>query len=455
MPDEEEIIRVNPFDWQRSFPEVFAQGGFDAVIGNPPYVRQEDLGADKRYYQSLYEVYTGTADLYSYFIERGIKLLAPNGNFSYIVANKWMRANYGRPLREWLKKQCIDEITDFGDLRVFTSATTYPCILRVSNREPHNRPWVTTVKTLDFPSLQEYVDQNGSVADQTRFEDGGWSLAGIETQKLMEKIRQNSIPLGEYVKGKIYRGVLTGLNEAFVIDQSTRDRLIAEDPKSAEIIKPFLLGREIKQYETPKHTNYLIFTRRGINIKEYPAILNYLSQFRTRLEPRPKGWKGKEWKGRKPGNYAWYEIQDTIDYYKEFEKVKIIYPNICKKPEFTLDRNGLYANQKTFIISTDDLFLLGILNSSVMMLYFENVVPKLRGDFYEPGFVFMKDFPVPIVDNSSDIKEEIVALVNQMLSLQATVAYTPQEKHLKETEKERLSNLIDKKVKLIWNIKTR
>jgi len=452
FPDEEEIQRVNPFDWKRAFPHVFAEGGFDAVIGNPPYIRQELLGDDKRYYQNTYEVFTGTADIYSYFIEKGVRLLAPGGQFSYIVANKWMRANYGFKLREWLKNRCIEEITDFDDLPVFTGATTYPLILRVSNREPHNRPWVTTVKTLEFPSLQEYVDQNGSIADQTRFEDGGWSLAGIKTQKLMEKIRQNSISLDEYVQGKIYRGVLTGLNEAFVIDQTTRDRLIAEDPKSAEIIKPFLLGREIKQYETPKHTNYLIFTRRGINIKEYPAVLNYLSQFRTRLEPRPKGWKGKEWKGRKPGNYSWYEIQDTIDYYKEFEKVKIIYPNICKKPEFTLDRNGLYANQKTFIISTDDLFLLGILNSSVMMLYFENVIPKLRGDFYEPGFVFMKDFPVAIVDNSSDIKEEIVALVNQMLSIQAAVAYTPQEKHLKEQERERLYNLIDTKIKSVYEM---
>jgi hypothetical protein len=112
----------------------------------------------------------------------------------------------------------------------------------------------------------------------------------------------------------------------------------------------------------------------------------------------------------------------------------------------------LYANQKTFIISTDDLFLLGILNSSVMMLYFENVIPKLRGDFYEPGFVFMKDFPVAIVDNSSDIKEEIVALVNQMLSIQAAVAYTPQEKHLKEQERERLYNLIDTKIKSVYEM---
>jgi hypothetical protein len=195
FPDEEEIQRVNPFDWQRAFPVIFAEGGFDAVIGNPPYIRQESLGGDKPYYQSIYEVYTGTADIYSYFIEKGVKLLAPGGQFSYIVANKWLRARYGFKLRQWLKTKCIEEITDFGDLPVFTGATTYPLILRVSNNQPHFQPRVTTVDTLDFVSLQEYVDSHGEVADQTCFEEDGWSLAGKTTQDLLAKIRQNSIPL--------------------------------------------------------------------------------------------------------------------------------------------------------------------------------------------------------------------------------------------------------------------
>ncbi|MEN6580468.1 MAG: Eco57I restriction-modification methylase domain-containing protein, partial [Anaerolineaceae bacterium] len=196
FPDEEEIQRVNPFDWQRAFPHVFAAGGFDAVIGNPPYIRQESLGEDKPYYQNIYEVFTGTADIYSYFIEKGIKLLAPGGQFSYIVANKWLRAKYGFKLRQWLKTKCIEEITDFGDLPVFTGATTYPLILRVSNNLPHFQPRVTTVDTLDFVSLQEYVAEHGEIADQTCFEESGWSLAGKQTQDLLAKLRQNSISLG-------------------------------------------------------------------------------------------------------------------------------------------------------------------------------------------------------------------------------------------------------------------
>ena len=310
---------------------------------------------------------------------------------------------------------------------------------------------MTTVKTLDFPSLQEYVNQNGSIADQTRFEDGGWSLAGIEIQRLMEKIRQNSIPLGEYVKGKIYRGGLTGLNEAFVIDQSTLDRLIAEDPKSAELIKPFAIGRDIKRYMPIETNQYLILIPKGWTNErvrrghwkwfqsEYPAIAAHLAPFEQKASKRAD-----------QGDY-WWELR-ACAYYDEFEKPKIVYPNICKKPEFTFDRNGNYTNQKAFIIPVDDLFLLGILNSSVMMLYFENVVPKLRGDFYEPGFVFMKDFPVPIVDNSSDIKGEIEVLVTQMLSIQLKTTYTPQEANLKKRELDMVSSLIDGKVRSIYGI---
>ncbi len=132
--NDDEFYRINAFDWNKEFPDVFEKGGFDAVIGNPPYVRQELLKGQKEYFNGHYEVYHGVADLYAYFIEKGISLLKDGGQFSYIVANKWMRANYGKPLRSWLKSKRIEEIIDFGDLPVFKQATTYPCILRVAKR---------------------------------------------------------------------------------------------------------------------------------------------------------------------------------------------------------------------------------------------------------------------------------------------------------------------------------
>ena len=169
-----------------------------------------------------------------------------------------MRANYGEPLRRWLKMKCIEEITDFGDLPVFENATTYPCIIRISNQKPHLQPQVTIVKTLSFPSLSEYVAFNSSFLDQSKFLDEGWSLANSEVQSLLEKLNKKSVSLGQYVNGKIFYGIKTGLNAAFVIDSATRDKLIAEDPKSAELIKPFLVGRDIKRYQSPETIRYLI-----------------------------------------------------------------------------------------------------------------------------------------------------------------------------------------------------
>ncbi len=448
--------KIKPFNWQRAFPSVFniqipketnklsslrrsaaivaeaqkdldnkmdnylqsleeppvgygnINGGFDAVIGNPPYVRQELLGEQKVYFQNHYRVYHGMADLYSYFIEKSIKLLKPNGLYGVIVANKWMRANYGEPLRKYLKEKSIFEIIDFGDLPVFESATTYPCIIIAGNEDKKNVKFkLTQAKTLQFHSLSDYVLEHTKSVTKKSLDDSGWNLAGEAEQNLLKKIEKAGIPLGEYVNGKIYRGVLTGLNEAFVIDKTTRDRLIKEDKKSAEIIKPFLAGRDIKRYQTPKSERFLIFARRGIEIEKYPVVLKHLERFKEQLLPKPKDFKGDKWPGRKPGSYKWYELQDAVDYYEEFEKPKIIYPNILSKPEFVFDDKYWYANQKCFIISLDDKYLLGILNSKLMHYWFEKYLPKLRGGFYEPSYIFFKNFPVIKIDKYNKVQDEI------------------------------------------------
>ena len=451
--------KIKPFNWQKAFPEVFVHrttnyqhelkdqfnkvvatankaedllskiskanepiapygsDGFDCVIGNPPYVRQELLTDFKEYFQRKYKVYHGAADLYSYFFERGVALLSEGGLFGIIVANKWMRANYGEPLRKWLKEQDIKQIIDFGDLPVFESATTYPCIF-ISSRSKNPAPSVevVNVKTLKFePTLQVYVDEHTQTLSKELLDDSGWNLAGEAEHRLLKKLQNKGVPLGEYVKGKIYRGVLTGLNEAFVIDEETKKRLIKEDKKSAAIIKPFLAGRDIKRYQQPVSDKYLIFTRRGIDIDKYPAIREYLNQFKTQLQPKPKDFKGKTWKGRKPGSYKWFEMQDAVDYYEEFEKPKIIIPAIVKSASYTFDETGFYSNDKTSIISLNDKYLLGILNSTACDYFIKSIAATKQNGYFEYKPMYVEQLPIPTA--SSTQKKEIEKLVGQILNL--------------------------------------
>jgi len=450
LDDMETVKRINAFNWDRAFPEIMHSGGFDAVIGNPPYVRQESIKEQKGYFQTHYATYQGTADLYVYFIEKGISLLRKGGLFSYIVANKWMRANYGKPLRSWLKGKCIEEIVDFGDLPVFTTATTYPCVIRVKNDGPGTSFHAVSLENLSFTNLSDYVSQHSHAIEIKNLDESGWTLADPKSQGLLKKIQIAGIPLGKYVEGKIFRGILTGLNKAFIIDEVTRRRLIQDDPKSAEIIKPFLVGKDIKRYQPLDNKGkYLIFTRHGIDISKYPVILEHLKQFKKELMPKPKDFVGDSWPGRKPGAYEWYEIQDTIDYFQEFEKGKILYPEICGKPEFTFDDSCYYSNNKCFLISLNDKYLLGIMNSKLNYFLFEQMLPKLRGGFFMPASVIFKEFPIRTINFSDPADkarhDKMVALVEQMLALHKKRAEVKidHEKNLIEGQIEATDKQID------------
>ncbi|OPX80448.1 MAG: hypothetical protein A4E45_00068 [Methanosaeta sp. PtaB.Bin039] len=411
------------FHWELEFPEVFIQGGFDVIVGNPPYVRQESLGDIKAFFNDHYQVYLGTADLYAYFIEKGLSLLRDGGSFSYIVANKWMRANYGRPLRRWLKGQHIERIIDFGDLPVFEEATTYPCIILISKRPPDTSFIATQVKTLEFTNLTKYVNENSYTVDRTRLKDEGWSLADTHAQDLMDKLQSQSISLGEYVSGKIYYGIKTGLNEAFVIDAETRNELIAEDPKNSEIIKPFLAGRDLKRYQPPESDTYVIALHKGWTremsggtgdafnwLKQnYPAITNHLEPFAERAKKRCD-----------QGEY-WWELR-ACDYYDEFEKSKIIFPDISLKGAFTLDEmGGVYSSNTTYIIGSSDKYLLGILNSALMNLCYKELAAVYRGGYLRFFTQYVSKLPIHAIDYSDPQDkahhDHMVSLVEQMLDL--------------------------------------
>lgn len=409
----------NSFEWRFEFPEVLDEAGhfvgFDVVVGNPPYIRQEELAAQKPHFQQHFATYAGTADLYVYFVERGMQVLRPGGQFSYILPNKWMRAGYGDRLRQYVKQFCIERVTDFGDLPVFEEATTYPCVFEMQNAPARDTLRATNLSTLDFETdLSHHVAAHQFEVRLSSLSDTGWTLTNQQVQNLLDKLRQAGTPLGEYVQGKIYRGVLTGLNEAFVVDAATRERLIAEDPKSAEVIKPFLAGRDIKRYQTPVSDKFLIFARRGIKIGDYPAVLRHLEQFKSRLMPKPKGFKG-EWEGRKEGTYLWYEIQDAVDYWQEFEKPKILYQEIMTFQSFSFEEKGVFTNNKIFFLPNPDLYLLGLMNSKTVWLYLNSAASKLQGGALAMQSPYVLSIPVPAATDAQ--KTSITALVTRILDL--------------------------------------
>ncbi len=412
-------IYDNAFEWRFEFPEVLDTDGnfigFDVVIANPPYIRQEELAAIKPYLEQHYKTYAGTADLYVFFVELGLNLMRPNAQFIYILPNKWMRAGYGNKLRSYLQSQNIESIIDFGDLPVFEEATTYPCIMRIEKATSNHRFESAMVETLTYTNgLTAYLKERAFEVDSQLLQPSGWTLSDVKVQRLLEKLKNTGVPLGEYLEGKIYYGIKTGLNEAFVIDQETRDKLIKQDPSSAEIIKPFLAGRDIKRYKQPESDKYLIFTRRRIDIECYPAIHKYLLKYKERLMPKPKGFTGKNWPGRKAGTYKWYEIQDAVDYYEEFEKEKIMLPDIANRCQATIDKGGYYCVNTAYILPGLGEFELGLLNSSLILFYYASLTQTIRGGYYRFIKQYLEQLPIALC--SLVQKDAIADKVKELLS---------------------------------------
>lgn len=349
------------FHWEIEFPEVFRDRfgrekdnqGFDAVVGNPPYVRQEVL-TDTKQFLATYQTYSGIADLYVYFVEQAHELIRRRGRFGMITSNKFMRANYGRGLRVYLTSNvALNEIIDFGELPVFADAAAMPAIL-LTQRKPVDAQAFrfTQVQTLDFDSLQAEVNRTGEQLNEDALGDN-WTLARPDEIRILKKVREDSATLTEYCYGQIQYGIKTGFNKAFIIDAETRNYLVAEDPKSAEIIKPCAIGHDIRKYEVQFSQRYLIWTYVGVQIDQYPAVFNHLKKFQGELEERSD--QGEHW----------WELR-SCSYYEDFEKPKIVYPIIAKEPRFTLDTDGYFVNDKCFIIPQHDYYFLALLNSRLL-----------------------------------------------------------------------------------------
>ncbi|MBZ0206985.1 MAG: Eco57I restriction-modification methylase domain-containing protein [Flavobacteriales bacterium] len=414
------------FEWRYAFPEVLDDNGdfrgFDVVIGNPPYIRQEELKDFKPFLKQHFEkTYASTADLFIYFIQLGHQLLAPDGRFCYIVANKWMRAGYGRNLREWLGQHTIEQLIDFGDLPVFEEATTYPCILLTRNKKPEK---THTVQALSMPELhtedlRAFVKAHALEIPQTELVRNDYRISGAEANAVLDKIKRAGVPLGEYLNGKVYWGIKTGLNQAFVINKATRDRIIKEDPKCAAVIKLFFEGKHVKRYADTSSGKYLILFKRGstrellgVGLSEeeafaqmneqYPSVFKWLLRFEEDARKRSD-----------QGEY-WWELR-ACDYYDAFETPHIVTPSFALHPLLTLDNHASYSNNKTTIIGSSDKWLLAILNAKVTDYWMLNISNKIRGGWldFEPRYLTL----IPIAEPSEAEKLRLDELVTQRMGL--------------------------------------
>ena len=372
-------------------------GGFDVVIGNPPYVQLQSMGEMSDILKNCcYETFDSGADLYCIFTERGYKLLKKGGIQSFIMPNKWMLVAYGKPLRKFLSKTGLRQVLNFGDIQFFQEATTYVCIFVTQKSEPTENVEVLSLnqKTYHGDFLSE-VKANIYNATSSKFGEDEWSIQPYNDSRKLDQMKLKGTELKD-LPISIYRGILTGYNDAFYIDEETRQKLIAADARSTELIKPMLRGRDISAYGITG-SEYLIgtFPTLKLNIDDFPAIKVHMLSFGyDRLKQTGDNGARKKTSGK------WFETQDSINYHKEFDKPKIIYSEITAFCPFTYDDRGILTNQKCFILTAKDdsvslLFLTAVFNSSLAKLWIWYNCPELQGGTREIRKVYFEHFPVP------------------------------------------------------------
>lgn len=420
--DDEALGGARAFDWRREFPQVFEKGGFDVVIGNPPYVQLQTSGdVGKRLAQAGYATFDKRGDLYCLFAERGYDLLKDGGALSYIMPNKWLIADYGKLLRQFFSNKNLTQLLNFGDVQFFADATTNVLIF-VAEKTPKG-------ETLAVLSVNQKT-YNGDFCATTAgrypyaFEalgDDSWTIQAQDHYPLLLKMKRNGVLLKE-LPISINYGIKTGYNEAFYIDEATKNRLIAEHSASKELIKPLLRGRDIWKYGTRAVTDlYLLNVHNGvkaqniapIDIDNYPAIKTYLDQFYLQLEPRSD-------QGDTP-----YNLRNCA-YINDFIRPKIIYPEITKYLVFTYDETGYYCNNKTFILTPNDetvslKYLTALFNSQAAKIWIWYNCPELMGGTREIRKIFFEKFPVPDVGAKREFFE---TRVDERLAAFATVRKT-------------------------------
>ena len=404
-------VSENSFEWRFIFPEALnADGdfiGFDVIIGNPPYIQIQNFsGQDvQKFLQNGgYETFERTGDIYALFIEKGISLLKQNGLLSFITSNKWMRAGYGQSLRHFLstKTQPL-KLIDFGDSQLFKNATTYTNILIAQNTVNHLPFTACAIENNYTPEMNLTAYFSEHAQEMPLMSDNPLVISSAIEQQIKAKIEASGTPLKEWDIA-IYRGILTGFNEAFIIDTETKERLCLEDVSSEKIIKPILRGRDIKKYCAEWAGLWLINSHNNPPVKmdDYPAIKKHLDNFYSQLEKRGD-------KGETP-----YHLRNCA-YLKEFNKEKIIWLEMSPFSNFTYDiSKAIVLNTAYILVGQSSKYILAVLNSKIIDFYFATVATEVRGETKRYIKQYVEKIPIPKL--SSLEQKPFITLVNKILT---------------------------------------
>lgn len=359
---------AQPFDWHLAFPQIFAKGGFDVVIGNPPYVRMELIKPFKPYLEKKYMVADDRTDLYAYFFEQGVRILKEGGRLGYISSSTFFRTGSGENLRKFLGDHVsLESIIDFGDLQIFEGVTTSPAILTLRKGKSDNGS-ISFMKIGDSlpKDLSAAFNEAGQLMPRSQLSGGSWQLEDNALSNLRKKIGGGRQLLADVYGAPLY-GIKTGLNEAFIVDRLTHDRLVNQHKKSAEILVPFLKGENVQRWHLEPDDLFLINTPKGnVDIEKYPAIRAWLLPFKADLEGRAT-------------TQEWWELQQAqLAYQSKFAKEKILWPIISQGPKFAFDVNSNFINDKCFALD-GPLNLVSFLNSKLCWFFLFGIASPLRG----------------------------------------------------------------------------
>ena len=431
------------FLWHTWFSDVFAKGGFDIVIANPPYIDAKKLKSHAKNLKKFL-IYDGTADIYTYFYELALSLINSNGVVTFITSNKWMRNDYGNKLRSLFLNYNIIALIDFNQNRLFNATVDTNILIITKQNIPYKGVISSIEKNAEKTVLTNMIEKYA--VSNIEFDKGYWYLKKDENKdRIRHLIESTGKPLKEF-NLVINRGVLTGFNEAFIITNEQKKNILdscissEEKEKTEQLIQPMLRGKDIKKYGYNWNNLNLIstFPSRKYDIKEYPALKTFLLSFGiNKLEQTGKEYfiDGRKIKARKKTKNKWFEIQDSIGYWSDFLKPKILWQAISKDMTFALDYEGKYSIDVTsfLMVGKDLLYFLAFLNSKLFNFAIMNIY--LEGDTFKSKNAIIQNFNIPVV--SDETRNELMQLSQQAIDLE---------------DNNEILNLIDMMVYKLYNL---